>query len=67
LHEDFRRGSVSRPVMFGTLQQMWERVCPAKRREGGARCQQPHTTQGRRMQATDQSPKALWKLKKKSA
>lgn len=53
--------------MFGTLQQMWERVCPAKRREGRARCQQPHTTQGRRMQATDQSPKALWKLKKKSA
>ncbi|MCM8912650.1 hypothetical protein LJD21_10690, partial [Pseudomonas inefficax] len=25
------------PDRFGTLQQMWERACPAKRRAGGAR------------------------------
>ncbi len=39
------------PDRFGTLQQMWERACPAKRRAGGARSPRRHHSQGRHMAA----------------
>ncbi|WP_416467431.1 hypothetical protein, partial [Pseudomonas sp. LFS044] len=32
-----RQGGQPWPDWNGTLQQMWERACPAKRRAGGAR------------------------------
>ena len=36
---------------MATLQQMWERACPAKRRAGGARSPRRHHSQGRHMAA----------------
>ena len=42
----------------GTLQQMWERACPAKRRAGGARFAHHRTTQTMHPQKTkNQKPK----------
>ncbi len=35
--QDMHQGRQPWPDRFGTLQQMWERACPAKRRAGGAR------------------------------
>jgi len=45
LSSAMRQGGQPWPDWNGTLQQMWERACPAKRRAGGARSAHHRTTQ----------------------
>ncbi len=52
----YKQGWQPWPDRFGTLQQMWERACPAMRRAGGARSYRRCKNNGRHLVVFTQYP-----------